>query len=830
VNREFEKFRILSPSNFSLSAGYTETQAHSYEVERNNTIQYGLGFNYIYNARPKILTPFKDSKKLKSPYLRFIKDFNVSPLPSRFSFRNEFNRVYNEIKMRNVYEDRDILIDSTVSKDFVWNRGYELNWDLTRSLKFDFTINNMARIDEIAGAYDMFREGDNQQWSQSVWNSILSGGRPILYNHSFNATYNVPLSKFPIVSWTSLSLRYNSSYSWTEGPVYQGSRSLGNTINNSNTMQANASFNLASLYNKSKYLKRIDTKYSPTQKPAAEVRMKTVGYTRENFFLRSKTPRNITHKLNTEEITVSITDRDGQEIPVEISVLDKNRISVVADTNYSGLLVEVRGEIPAGENPFVFLAENSVRLLTGLKNISISYSLSGGSTIMGFMPTPDVAGFNTGDTYNGAPGLPFLLGIQDENFVRDAASNGWLTRNPDFTNPYTMSTTENLNVKGTFEPFRGFRIELSALRTYTDFTSEYFHYYDSVTTDGGFSFNNQMINGGFSMSVITIGTSFEKLKSSNGFRSASFETFKTNRQTISHRLSVNRVENSGNNYQGSIQRPVEPGYADGYGSTAPEVMVPAFLSAYTGKDPRNVTLDPFPGYFSIMPNWRLTFDGLSRIPFVQRFMKSVNIIHSYRSVYSINSFSTNFFYEPDELDGLGYVRDYQNNFIPELQLNTVSIREDMNPLFGFDGTWVNSLITRIEFRKSRILSLSLANNQLTESQNNEMIIGAGYRFKDVNIKVGQKAYESDLNLKFDLSVRDGKTLIRYLAQTEEAENDQITTGERIFKIMLTADYLLSPRFNLQFFFDRTLNKPHTSRSFLRVDSNVGFSLRFTLSQ
>ena len=62
VNQEFEKFRLLSPSNFSLTCGYSETQAHSYEVERNNTIQYGLAFNYVYSARPKIITPFKNSK------------------------------------------------------------------------------------------------------------------------------------------------------------------------------------------------------------------------------------------------------------------------------------------------------------------------------------------------------------------------------------------------------------------------------------------------------------------------------------------------------------------------------------------------------------------------------------------------------------------------------------------------------------------------------------------------------------------------------------------------------------------------------------------------
>jgi cell surface protein SprA len=525
-----------------------------------------------------------------------------------------------------------------------------------------------------------------------------------------------------------------------------------------------------------------------------------------------------------------VTDKTGQEIKTDYSIIDENRISIVADTNYSGLLVEIEGKVEAGESPLVFITDNTIRFLTGLKNISISYSLSGGTTIMGFLPTPNMAGFNTGDTYHGAPGLPFLLGVQDRSFVKRAASQGWLTKNPAFSNPYTMSKTENFNIKGTFEPFKGFRIELTGQRTYTDFNSEYFYFNDTVTTQGGFYFNNRMVNGGFSISVISIGSAFEKLNSNNGYKSSSFERFKAYRQTISHRLYNNRLKNNGYDYQGSIQQPVEPGYSDGYGSTSPEVIIPAFLSAYTNKDPHRVTLKNFPGYFSILPNWRLTFDGLSRIEWVKRYLKTVNILHSYRSIYSVNAFATNFMYVEDELDGLGYIRDYQNNFVPELQLNTVSIREDMNPLFGFDGTWVNSLITRVEYRKSRILTLSLANNQLTESLNNELIIGAGYRFKEVPIKVGGKAYNSDLNIKFDLSVRDSKTIIRYLAQTENDETDQITSGDRIFKIVFTADYLLSPRFNLQFFFDRTLNKPNTSRSFLRVDSNVGFSLRFTLSQ
>jgi cell surface protein SprA len=829
VNKDLKKFKVLSPSNFSLSAEYNESQAHSYDVERNNTIEYGLGFNYIYSVRPKSITPFRKSK-LKSPYFKFIKDFNFTVVPSRVAFRTELMRTYNEMKLRNVYNDRDILLDSTVSKEFMWNRGYELNWDLTKALKFDFTINNIARIEELPGAYDMFRKGNNKEWSKSVWESILNGGHSVKYNHRFNASYTLPLNKFPVFNWTSATIRYTSMYDWTEGPMFKGDRTLGNSIGNSNSIQASSTLNLSSLYGKSKYLKKLDSKYSG-KADAKKKNYKTVTFTRDNFFLRPNTPKNVTHKLNTQDVEISVVDQEGKEVEVNTRIVDENRISVESDTNHSGLIVTVEGKVETGEKPLVYLAENSLRFLTGFKNITLSYTLGGGTQIDGFMPTPGVAGFHTKEQqYKGAPGLPFLMGVQDRNFIRDAASNGWLTENEAFTEPFTMSKTETFNIKSTFEPFRGFRIEITGTRSFTRFSSEYYHYNDSVPDVGNFSFDNHLINGGFSISVVTIGSAFEKLKSSDLYRSASFERFKSNRPVISHRLYNQRREEGEYAYDGLLPKKVEPGYSEGYGSTSPEVVIPAFLAAYTGKDPKNISLNAFAGFLSIMPNWSFTFDGLPKIALLSRLLKSATLRHSYKSTYSINSYATNTLYLEDEFGGLGYLRDYQDNYVPRLQMNTVSIREDINPLLGFDGTWVNNLITRIEFRKTRYLVLSLANNQLTETLNNDIIIGAGYRFNDVPLKIGERAYKSDLNVRFDLSVRDNKTIVRYFAQTETDENDQITTGDKIFTFRFTADYLLSPRFNLQFFVDRTLNKPHTSRSFRRVDTNIGFSLRFTLTQ
>ena len=825
VNKEVKKFKVISPANLSISAAYSEEQAHSYSVEKDNTIRYRAALNYTYSARPVSVTPFRKTKGLKSRYLKIIKDFNFSPAPSNFTFRTDFDRNYNEVKLRNVFEDVDIKIDSTVSKDFLWNRFYDLRWDLTRSLKFDFSATNVARIDEMPGAYDWFRPGDNKEWSDSVWTNILNGGTNTNYDHVFNATYTLPFNKFPIVDWITASVRYNGKMGWDRGPFYEGGYRLGHNLSNSNTLQINNQYSTNKLFNKIGLIKRINSKYGSSRKSDKNKRTKKVNYSRRTF-LKANTPKSVVHKLGTKDIVVNVVDAEGNEVDVRVEIVTENKILITAEADYSGVTVNIEGIVPVGENPFIFIAENSLRFITGLKNISISYSQSGGTYLMGYLPQTDIFGINTGkinSSFTNAPGIPFILGYQDKNFVRNM-NEDWLTKDPAFSNPYTMTKSENFTIRSTFEPFRGFRVDLTATRTYAENMSEYFIY----ETDS-FRFDNRMTTGNYSISFISIGSAFESISSDNNYYSAHFEDFKKYRKIIATRLFKKRIQESAIGFDESMQQVSEEGYPYGYGPTSSEVLIPAFLAAYGNKNPRNVTLETFPGLLSMLPNWKITFDGLSRIEFFKKHFKSIDVSHSYRSTYNIGNFTTNFNYV-DETSGLDFIKDYQNNFIPMFQINTVSIREDFTPLIKFDMTWQNSLLTRFEIKKSRTLALSLSNNQLTETRNGEYVIGAGYRFKEVPLDISGRKYESDLNLRFDLSVRDNKTLIRHLALLTEDEVDQITTGQRVIKISTTADYALSTRFNVQFFFDRTLNKPYTSRSFLTADTNVGFSIRFTLAQ
>jgi cell surface protein SprA len=824
VVKELKKLKPLSPANLSISAGYSDVKSKNYKVDRNDLIKYRAAINYNYTMRPLSIMPLKNSKGFKSPYFRLIKDFNFSPVPSQFTFRTDIDRFYNEIKLRNVYED-DYKIETTVNKDFTWNRFYAMQWQLTRSIRLDFSATNVSRIDEPAGTYDLFREGDNKHWRDSVWSNMLNGGRNINYNHQLNASYALPINKIPFFNWLSTSISYSGKFSWDRGPVFNNTYSLGHTIRNSNSVQLTGQLNMMNLYSKVGFIKRIDAKYRGAKQPESEKKYKTVNYSKRTF-LRANQPKNIIHKLGTQKITVKATDADSNDVDVDYEIISENKIAVTAKKDYNGITIDIEGQIEKGKNPVIFIAENTVRFITGLKSLTINYSRQGGTTLMGYMPTTDILGMNTG--INMAPGLPFILGWQDSTFVRKAARNDWLTHDPAFSNPFILQQTENLSIRGTFEPFRGFRIELSGQRTYSQNVSEYFIYnYDSINDAGNFDFVNKIRNGSFSISIISIRSAFEKIKAEDNFKSQYFENFKKYRKIIAGRLYRERIDQGNIGYEGSVFDLVEEGYPDGYGSTSSEVLIPAFFAAYTGKNPNNVTLEPFPGFFSILPNWNVNFDGLSRIDFFKRFVNTVNIRHAYQSTYNVGSYTT-YVDLTFEKDGLSYIRDFQNNFYPELLINAVSINERLNPLINVDITWRNNLLTRFEISKSRILALGLANNQLTETRNNDLVIGTGYRFKEVPITINDKTLKSDLNVRVDISVRDNKTLIRHLAQIQDDEVEQITTGQRIFKINATADYVLSPRFNIQLFFDRTLNKPYTSRSFLTADTNIGFSIRFTL--
>ncbi|MFC2116153.1 cell surface protein SprA [Bacteroidota bacterium] len=817
--------RFYDLANFSLSYAFSETFARNINTEYDIQQRQRGALNYNFNTRPKNVQPFAKANIFTSPSLRLLKDFNFYFYPSRFSFRTDLNRNYGEKKIRNL-SNPGLKLDTIVNKNFIWNRYYDLKFDLTRALKLDYSATNTSRVDE---PYGVFRkdQSDYEQKRDSLLREIMTFGRNTHYTHNINASYAVPINKIPLLNWITLNARYGATYAWDVGPLTADTIDLGNTIKNSNNFQLNGQLNMINLYNKVPYLKDVNQKFrNGFRQSSGDTRTKEVNYTQEGITLRAGRSRSISHNLKTEQVSATFYDETGQEIEGELEIVSENRITFISEQDYRRVRVDVVGTVEKGENPLIIIADYTSRLMMSIRNISVSYNQSNGSMLPGYKPSTNLIGMQE---YSGtlAPGWPFILGWQDENFPIQAISNGWISRDPMINSPFIMNHSNTFNIRSTVEPLPGLRIDLTANRNYTENLNEYY----IADINGNFpdSTRSRQQTGNFSMSYITLGTAFEKIYSDENFASETFNKFKDEyRLIISRRLANDRFQ--GGDY--SMIPNDSTGYYDGYGPNSQAVVIPAFLAAYGNRDVNRIGLSALPGIREILPNWRVTFDGLSKIEFFKKYFRSINMNHSYRSSYNVGSFITNPFYAVNN-DGFVDLRaiDMNYNFLNEQDIASVSINEQFSPLLSFDMNWINSLTTRLELKKSRSLALSLANNQLTEISSKEIVVGAGYRFNEVplifNLPGGnQTSMTSDLNVRADFSIRDNRTIIRKL----EEDVDQITAGQRVLKINFNLDYVLSDRFNLRLFFDRIVNKPFVSLSYPTANTNVGFSVRFTLAQ
>ncbi|OFY64035.1 MAG: cell surface protein SprA [Bacteroidetes bacterium RBG_13_43_22] len=831
ITKRGEKPHAWDLANLSVNYTYNEIYNSDTKTEIDLEKNYRGGLNYDFQAQPANLMPFKSVKFLNGSVFRLIKDFNFYIFPKSVSFRTDLSRYYNEVKARNI-NNPYLRITPTYKKDFEWTRMYDFKYDITRQLKVDFTATNLARIDEPAGGVDRERYGNVYElWRDSVMTNLLNFGRTTSYNHFINATYTIPINKLPLLSWISANARFGSDYTWLAGPLFPDTMNIniGNSIKNHNELSFTAMANLSTLYGKSKFLKRIENNTRPDAAQRMKPEYKTVNYTRNNVNFRPDAVRGIVHNLGTTDVKVRIVKKTGEEVKGKVDIVNPDRINFASAEQADGAQVFIEGKVPVKRNPLTVTGEYMVRTLLAVRSVSLTFTSSQGQFLPGYMPETKYLGMSK---YNGvqAPGWPFILGYNDRNFFDKAVSNGWLSKDTLLNTPANYSNKFDISARANVEPFPGLRIDVNADRRFLEGVSAYY----IADMNGNFpdSSRNRIVNGNFSISVISWGTAFEKIKQKNEYVSPTFEAFKENLVIISERRAAERGK-SDPGYNPDIDPftgdPIEGPYKSGYGKTSREVMIPAFIAAYTKSDPRKVSLETFPSALRMMPNWRLTFDGLSKFEFIRKVFRSVNITHQYRSTYQVANYTTNLNYMTGE-GGISSVRDLQNNFIQQYEINVITINEQFSPLINIDMNWINSLTTRFEWKKSRTVSLNLTSNQIADARTNELVIGAGYRFDEVQIVLktggGQKVLKSDLTTRFDLSIRDNKTLARKLVE----DVNQPVAGQKVFTAGLTADYVLSDRFNLQIFADHTMNNPFVANTFPTSNTNFGFSLKFTLVQ
>ncbi len=818
-----------SISNWSASYGYNEYYTRNINTEYSFQHAYKGGLNYIYNLKPKNVQPFKNVHLFDNKYFRLIKDFNFYYLPSNFSFRTDMQRNYSETKIRDI-DLSGVTFEPTISKDFTWNRMYDLKFDLTRSLKFDFSATNTAYIDELEGAMDKSNWSDYEKKRAEIWNNILSMGRTTSYYQQFNVNYNTPINKLPGLDWTSLSVRYRGDYGWDAAPLSTTS-TIGNTLKNSNTIQYNGSLNFRSLFNKVPYLRQLDQKYQNRARGTEKKQMVTVKYSQEIPSMKAGRARFITHKLSTKDVKVVLSDASGKEVPAKIDVITPDKVKITPDVDARNVNILIEGKVPQKDNLLKLLLEGGIRAATSLRDFSVSYTQDGATYMPGYKEGAKLFGSSSSST----PGLPFILGMQDENFDNYAFLHNWLVNDTaSELDPVTYKKQNTLNIRASLEPITGLKVELQANRGYSRIINRYYN-----SEIGHFDPASDMVTGNFSMSVWTFKSAFEKISSGSTYSSLVFNKLKTNRTIISDRLAERRVLLDPTYHRDSI---ILTATGDstihnfGYGKTSQDVLLPSFMSAYMNVDPKKIQLDfmsnlsklSWKSFAMLRPNWRVTYDGLARIPLFAEYVRSIVLGHAYSSSFIISSYASNSLYYDNNKDGLSDSINSSYNYISRYDLGTVSIQELFSPLMSIDVSWKNNLTTRLEFRRSRSVTLSFSNGQVMEILTKEYIFGVGYRFDNLPFNIvapsASSKLKNDLTLKLDITIRNDKTILRKLVEGY----NEITDGKQNLKISFSADYLVSDKVTIRFFYDRIVNTPFVSTTYKTSNTNIGFSVRLQL--
>lgn len=760
--------------NFSASYAFNETFRRNINTKNDTRRSYVGSLNYSYAPNPKPVEPFKKLKFLKSKHLSLIRDFNFYYYPKNITVIGTLDRSTHQLQMRNLQSEVNFPMPVTFNNNFSFNRQYSVLFDLTKSLRFDFQARMNARVDELIDS-DSAVFTDQEKRDEIVKN-LESFGRPTNYHQTININWQVPINKLPFMAFANVTATYTGDYDWRANSLTSqnlpadDSLNFGNTVQNNAQFQLNTNFNMLAFYNQIPYLKKVN------QKNNARSRRRRPGGKAKN------------------------TPKKGKDE-------DEEKPSVMS-----------------------LILKETAKALMMVKNITGNYSRNDGTLLPGFLPEANI--FGVDNSMVNAPGFGFTLGDQADIRGR-AAENDWLTRSTALNNQYTETESENMTFRLTAEPINSLRIVLTANKTTSKNVSEFFRFDPDQGINGAFTSQNSFTTENYTISYYTMRTAFESTEGPN-YESEAYSKFLENRLVVSRQLADQYAlssESSANYSPDLVGNPDSADYGYRYFSqSSQDVLIPSFLAAYSGTDINEFGTAIFRDI--PLPNWQITYDGLSKMNWVKKFLNSMVLTHSYRSTYTVNNISTNLLRD-QQLDEYPERAPLNNNgdLLPRTQIGAIILAEQFAPFIGINLKLKNSTTIRLDYKKSRNLTLSLTNNQITETKSTGWVIGTGYIFKDVKLKfisIGSRKTNpvSNLELKLDLSILDNVTVIRRIVE----DINQATAGQRITILTFSADYRISKRVNTKLFYDMNLSKFRTSNAYPISTHQFGISFRLNLGQ
>lgn len=873
----------IDPANFSLSYSHSHKHSSGETTIFENEDTWRGNLDYSWTPVYKAFEPFKKLKS-KSKWLDMAKQLTLNYMPQNITFGSDINRSYYELQERDLESLENSSLPLTFSEQFLWNRDFSIRWDFTKNIHMNFSSATHAEVEEPYTPVNKDLYADHYEaWKDSVWTSIKNLGTPLDYTQSFSLTVQSPLDKLPVFDWTKLDGSYRSNYTWVRGSALENGTTLGNNITNNRDMSLNGTFNLERLYNHVPFLKAVNDRFNKdnrksVKKPApkkptppktgdkdkdkaeadAQAQKNNLPTNKKGFekeiTLMPDTVISVGHSRKSKRLIVSAKTEDGKVFPIKYKVKDDNTINIISKVDSATKVkVSVIAKEPLDDKPWYKALQTTSRMLMLVRSVGFTYHNKQAMALSGFMPMAGDAFGQKGSDGLLAPGLGFAFGLEGEEFLDKAREHEWLLFNDSVATPATISKTEDLQLKMTLEPWKNFKIDLNASRSRTRAKSIQYMYEGMPTTQ----------TGTFTMTTISIGTAFESSgNANNGYHNRSFERFCLSlpqyRDRV-ERLYAGSVYPKGTALAGETYNP-ENGAVNEYSA---DVLIPAFLNTYTGM--KGGGLDIFPSLAKLLPNWNVKFSGFSKLPWFRDHFKSVNLNHSYKSIYAVGSYSS-FSTFHEYMNGLGFITDATTSMpVPNSMYNisTVSINEAFSPLIGLDFTFLNNMTLKAEYKTTRVLTLSTTSVQLNEASSHDWVIGWGYKWQNFKLFGGKnhRAVKSnkkdnkedgegkqnnnrqnqnnknnnnakgqinhDLNLRCDLSYRQQAAISRDIASMTSSAS----SGNTAFKVSFTADYTLSKLVTMSFYYNMQKNIPLlSSSSYPTTTQDFGLSLKFSLKR
>lgn len=752
--------------NFTFSGSYNQTDQRNFEVEKFQDQSVNVGTTYNYAFPKAEVTPFKNLLG-DNKYLQFVKDLNVNLLPNSFAVSGNILRQYNTQKFR------DLQLDTN----------------------------------------PVDTDGDGIPDAQNISIDPLSN-RNFTMNHQYAINWDITKSlQFNISANNDRVIRsyiedddtIDESYGiWTDF--------LDEGIPNSHSQQLQATYKLPFdkfpflAFAKASYTYTADFNWQRNSQQFAQLDdIPNLGNTVQNAN---------THRINTTLDLDKLYKYVGLEKvkfgPAANRARSRNARSRNARPTAPGATAAKEEKDKTPKENFGNKAYNTlIGIATSVKRAQINYQENNGIFLPGYTPAIGFIGTLK-------PTTGFTFGSQAE--IRDiAARKGWLTLFQDFNQQYSEIESRQLDVNVNIDLLKDLKIDLIGNRAYQETYTENYRVdptnltYQSLTpnTFGNYNITTNMIGTAFNKSTID--------------GSKNFDNFRNNRLIIAERLAEEFYGNDTYSRDGE-------GYPEGFSRNSQDVLLPAFLAAYEGRDAQDQKTTAFKDV--PLPNWTVKYTGLMNLKWFKKRFRRFSINHGYRSAYTINQFQTNLDYSAGNRN-LSYADQSPNalnqtgDFKSRNLFFNINLSEQFSPLIKLDFEMKNSVSIAAEVRKDRVVSLSFDNNLLTEINGNEFILGLGYRIKDLKFKTNvggrSKIIKSDLNMRLDGSVRDNVTIVRYL----DLDNSQATAGQTIYGLKFTADYNLSQAFTAIFYYDHTFSEFAISTAFPQTTIRSGVTLRYS---